>query len=227
MFSRNIRIALGISILLHMFLMSAVVIVPPKSLGRNKAFTEVEFLGPILEKTAFDIMLETAVPVKRTTYSLDGRAMVGDSLRAASPGKIVFTGMSSLKTSSSIDVIGVGFLTVGKTVPNFLLDMGSAGPSLKKDSVGERKVISVPEEPIIEAGRYGDKTEFRILMRVLVNAEGNVKAAESTTTTGYPEVDIIASNFVKGWTFQPKESIYGKDEWITREVVIKTKGEAR
>jgi outer membrane biosynthesis protein TonB len=62
---------------------------------------------------------------------------------------------------------------------------------------------------------------------MLVNTEGNVKTSEPVTTSGYPELDMIASNFVKGWAFEPQESIYGKDEWITREITINSRGQAR
>ena len=72
--SRNFRIALLISLGIHIFCMSIITITNPVVREKMKSYSRVNFLGPLLRKTAFDIMLENANPVVRTTY----RHMISD-----------------------------------------------------------------------------------------------------------------------------------------------------
>ena len=58
MFNRSMGIAFLVALSIHVLCMSAVTIINPKYDGRMKAYTRVDFLGSILRKTAFDIMLE-------------------------------------------------------------------------------------------------------------------------------------------------------------------------
>ncbi len=68
MFNRNLRIALLISLGAHIIAMSAVTIIAPIEHARLHPYTRVDFLGPILKKTAFDIMLENVNPLAQTMY---------------------------------------------------------------------------------------------------------------------------------------------------------------
>jgi len=61
-------------------------------------------------------------------------------------------------------------------------------------------------------------------VRILIDADGKVKKTEPVTTTGFPELDIIAFKFVKGWIFAPTESLTGQDEWYVKEVVLNVGG---
>ena len=64
MISRNLSIALLVSIGVHVLGMSAVTIINPDIPGRGQPYTRVDFLGPLLGKTAFDIMIENSDGLK-------------------------------------------------------------------------------------------------------------------------------------------------------------------
>lgn len=122
--SRNFRMALMISIGVHIFFMSAVVIINPAAREKIGSLTRVDFLGPLLKKTAFDIMLESANPVVRTSYShlpLDSRI---EPLEAAPPQRRVLAEeLSRYYLDESAEVSILHFLADAKTIPAFLLNV--------------------------------------------------------------------------------------------------------
>ena len=67
-----------------------------------------------------------------------------------------------------------------------------------------------------------DRCDFRCVYCMAENMTFLPKA-EVLTTTGYPQLDMIASKHVMGWIFEPKERLApGGDEWCDVEVVLKT-----
>jgi outer membrane biosynthesis protein TonB len=70
-------------------------------------------------------------------------------------------------------------------------------------------------------GLYGDREKYKIKIRLLISAGGNIKKMEPVTTTGFPEVDIIVSKFVKGWIFEPIADAAEEDEWREIKVILK------
>jgi hypothetical protein len=220
MIERNLRIALGISLGVHIFAMSAVMIVAPENIGRKKGYTRVDFLGPILEKTAFDIMLESANPVVKTSYSWGPIPFKSIYLKASFPGKITVAHGFPQHLEKSMDSTILDALTGYKAVPDFYLDLKEE--SLKQGDLrtGKRKIIYAPEPPFFVKGLYGDDETILVKVRALVSPEGNVKKTEPVTTTGYPQLDILAIKFVRSWIFEPKKT--GGDEWVVLQVILNT-----
>ncbi len=221
MISRNLRIALAISISIHIFFMSAFLIVPPKNLGRNKAYSKVEFLGPILEKTAFDIMLESSSGATKTSYNLGQKVFDAESLKVKFPGKRDVSRKMMPEVNKDMDVIAAKSIRGNKSIPEFLLEVVGKSALFKKEVLSERKIINNLPPLAVAKDEYGDKLQFSILMKVLVNSDGAVVRAEPVTTSGYPQLDFMAAKYVKGWIFEPKAVSGGEGEWITKEIVIK------
>jgi hypothetical protein len=221
MIDRNLRIAIGISLGVHIFAMSAVVIVTPGNMDRKKGYTRVDFLGPILEKTAFDIMLESANPTVETSYSLGNLPFGFRDLKVPSPGRMSFEQEFPRHLEDSRDNAILDALIGYKTVPDFYLDVKDTMPDSQSWSPDRRKVVYMPDTPFIMKSLYGGKDFIDIRVRALVDPDGNVKKTEPVTTTGYPKLDITAAEFVKSWIFEKKKA--GGEEWITIEVMLDTK----
>ncbi|MBN1354067.1 MAG: hypothetical protein JW994_05330, partial [Candidatus Omnitrophica bacterium] len=66
---RDFNMAIAFSTMWHLFWISAIGIVIPPSVQPNNVYQEVDFLGPILEKTAFDILSEKATVHTETLYA--------------------------------------------------------------------------------------------------------------------------------------------------------------
>ena len=225
--SRNFRIALIISLGIHVFCMSVIAITNPAAREKMRSYSRVDFLGPLLRKTAFDIMLENANPVVRTTY----RQVTSDSwsghLRAASPERhmSLTDKFSNYLANNEMDPTVVGFLYKDKSTPDFLLRATKRGLRPRNYGFNERHrgTIYQPEAPILIPELYGDEDVFHIRVRALVSGEGTVKRVEPVTTTGYPDIDFMASEFVSGWIFESLEGA-GGDEWEEIDVVFKIGG---
>jgi hypothetical protein len=214
MIDRSLRIALGISLGVHIFAMSAVIIVVPDKIGRNKSFTRVDFLGPILEKTAFDIMLENATPAVETSYSLSDAPFDPDGLEVSSPGRVLFEPEFPLRPENSMDNAVMQALIGYKIMPDFYLDVIEEVPR-------QRSVIYAPEPPLVMKDLYGGKDVIEVKVRALVSPEGSVRKAEPVTTTGYPKLDILAVKYVRSWMFEASGS--SEDKWIVLDVKLDTK----
>ena len=65
---RNLRIALLISFGVHILAVSGVEIIAPEDFRKRPKYTRIDFLGSILKKTAFDIMLGNVDPLVNGTY---------------------------------------------------------------------------------------------------------------------------------------------------------------
>ncbi|MDP8258984.1 MAG: hypothetical protein P9L90_06155 [Candidatus Aadella gelida] len=200
-------IAFLVALSIHVLCMSAVTIINPKYDGRMKAYTRVDFLGSILRKTAFDIMLEdTGRPLfgayNDVAENTENLYLEADVERVNPEG---------YKTGSyfdeTLDLLLVEFLAGEKSKPellrvsgNFILEqIGEKNTASNLD----RRVIYRPEKPVIDGTFYGDKDEFKVRVEFLIGPEGKVIRAEPVNTTGFPKIDNIAVNFVKGWLLEP------------------------
>ena len=226
MISRDLKMALLVSLGVHILGMSAVTIITLEGMKRTRPYTRVDFLGPILRKTAFDIMLENANPVVRTTYRYTVLPPRTEYLEAVAPKRESAVQEFPRNLEMRMDTPVLDFLTGPKTAPEAAMDLTAddlaTGRQVadKTEVAGERKVIYRPDAPFIMRGLHGDKETFRGRARVLIDKSGKVKKAELLTTTGYPELDIMFFKFVRGWIFEPKADMAGEDEWCEMEVVL-------
>ena len=223
--NRTLRIAILVSLGIHIISMSVISIVTPKDLRVRKKYTKVDFLGPIFRKTAFDIMLEGGTPTVGTSYSNSLLGFEEIQLEASVPRIESAVPSFSEQFERSLGGRIVDFLTGSKSVPQNVIGSNNIA---KRKSTGsslvltERKVIYRPEPLTVMRGLYGDKDHFKVKMRVLVDPEGNVKKTEPLTTTGYVQLDMDVANSVKAWIFTQKKDDKFHNEWQTVEVIVNT-----
>ena len=228
MITRSLVIAVLLSLGIHIVGMSVVKIVAPEWRGRKRPYTKVYFLGPILQKTAFDIMLENVTPVVTTTYSYSGAGVQGGDLKAVAPKRKVYVQEFPVYLEERMDDDVLDFFSSSKAIPVFALSLRSEAfmPAEWSEtrSAEERAVVYKPAPPRVDSELYGGKDIFRARFRLLVDSNGNVKGAEPVTTTGYPELDILSTKFVKGWIFESERDLSQGDKEYTVEVILETAG---
>ncbi|MFH1878124.1 MAG: energy transducer TonB [Candidatus Omnitrophota bacterium] len=230
MITRNLRIALLLSLSLHVFFMSAIGLVTPGSLKRDASFTRIDFLGPILSKTAFDIMLENITNPLETLYGNtsdpEKDSFLEIPMEKVEPEVPRFPENFEKKVESQI----IAGLTGFKAVPGIFLDTAQnnssknprfSAPGLKNDE-NSRKVIYRPEMPSFPGGMYGEKAVYKVRTRILVDKSGTVKSVELLTKTGYPNLDILVTEYIRRWIFEPAKNYTLNDDWLIREIIFET-----
>lgn len=226
--SRNLAIALIISLGVHVFGMTAVMITTPEDVGRVKPYTSVSFLGPILKKTAFDIMIESVDPLMSTMYRYSSLGLEEGYLEVVAPKRETKYQDLSKGAELDMDLLPRDFLMGKKRVPELGLESNldsslfdSWGSISENAAEVGRKVIYKPVAPTIIPGLYGGKETFRIKVKVIIDTDGKVKKAEPLTTTGFPRIDITAAKYARSWIFESREdAVLGEEEQVV-EVTLK------
>ena len=123
----------------------------------------------------------------------------------------------------------IDFFKDNKIVPDLVLGqepLGRFSPdeweTKKGGAKARRQVVYRPEPFFLVKGQYGNKNFFKIKVNVLIDAEGKVRGAEPLTTTGHPQIDIMALKYVRGWIFGPDKSADGSGEWQEVEIILST-----
>lgn len=190
---------------------------------REYVYTQVDFLGPILGKTAFDIMLERSDPYN---FSYQNKDIPDPRMfLEINNEKQDISGLGSVKAYEKyFESVFNSSLLADKAIPDIFLKRNF----LEQDEqyygkrISERKVIYKPDLPSVDKGVYGTNNSFIIKIKLMVSAAGNVKIAEPVNTSGFPEIDMMAIKYSRGWMFEPAREVYADDEWIEKDVVIKT-----
>ena len=89
---RIFRISFLFSSAWHLFWILAVSIVIAPNVQPGDIYQEVDFLGPILEKTAFDIMTEKVTPHAETHYARTAMFAEGVFLKPKGPERRILAG---------------------------------------------------------------------------------------------------------------------------------------
>jgi len=202
--------------------MSAVLIVNPSENVRIRPYSRIDFLGPILKKTTFNIMAENMVPDAGISHDQMLLDPPSDRLRVLPSQNDKFSNVAGgpypLKR---METVFKNALSGEKSVPDFFQTEESAISVRSGDEKNERQVLYSPPAPRLMKGLYGDRGSFRVRMRVLVSPDGTVKSCEPLMTSGIPEIDIMAAKYAKSRIYEPKQGASVSDEWCQTEVVLK------
>jgi hypothetical protein len=186
--------------------MSAVsVVVLP---GRYKAreLTSVSFLGPILEKTALEIMLANKPVAVTTTYQLPPRYRNFDKAEKPLLKDEVKKHISLFAEDSLSKAFGMIFRK-DKEVPNIVKEVKRDKAYIRNSSeisgpVAEREVIYKPKKPRLPSW-ITTKVSFILELEFSVSSQGDVKEVVPVVSSGNPEVDLLGIRYLKGWKFAP------------------------
>lgn len=226
MTSRGLGAALIIALGVHVAVMSAVDIVSYSGPGRTKPYTRIDFLGPILGKTSFDMMVAHHASVSRAATEALRSSGGEEYLAVTAEGRILPPHEPGRADEDALDASVSAALAGWEATPGEKSRPGSkADVSTNRQDgpdIAPRKVVHRPDAPFFIKGQYGEKDLFRVKVKVLVGADGSVIRTEPVTTTGYPQLDMSAAKSVKGWIYEPSKPPSRAEEWIEEEVVLKS-----
>jgi TonB family protein len=211
--------------------MSAVNIVVLPGKYKTRELTSVSFLGPLLEKTALEIMMANK-PVGVTTsyqHSLDythGFDKKDDLDKAEDEIKDEAEKFIRTRTEQNIGKVLSTWLHRDKEVPTIVTrtdrrDTGIRSSSGISGPVSEREVIYRPRKPKLPS-RIAASAPFNLELEFSVSAQGEVNRVVPAVSSGNPEVDLLAVRYLKSWKFAPlaqglHEEQKGKIKFIFNE----------
>lgn len=223
---RAFNLSLLFSSAWHLFWISAICVVVTPSVQPSNLYQEVNFLGPLLEKTAFDIMVDAVKPQTETLYARSTLFLSNVYLKPKGP---VRRTLKETLPDIQFDSTSFIFGEYGKEeVPTYFdenIRMMYAKP--EKSELGvlggglseKREVIFKPEAVTVPRGLYGETETYAVKLRFFVNDKGLVQDVELLASSGYPGIDLKAIGFLKKWRFSPAFREMGEKDKASRKVI--------
>jgi len=197
---------------------------------QSNAFQEVDFLGPILEKTAFDLMLEEAKPQAETLYAREALFLDEANLKPAGPERKVLKASMPIEALDRFDFALRDYMTDIKEIPLCFVDdtrsfygkakKDIAVPSRIEGPAASREIIFKPESLTMPPGLYSGENEHTVKLKFYVSDKGIVRDVEPVISSGYPEIDMAAMKSIRRWRFSPL-SIVEKENPMWGTVTLK------
>ncbi len=216
---RNFNISFLFSVAWHLFWLSVVYIVITPTVRLQNDFIDVNFLGPILEKTAFEIMVEDSTPRTEILYRISAIIEGETYLDIKGPERLlkkdIFLGDSKTETRFRKK----SYLT-GKVRPGYFMNGRSIFYHLEEKTLNRfmegparsRAVLFKPQFPYLSRFSYGDEKNLMSRLKFTLSKEGNVELVEPVLSSGYPRIDSECIKYIKQWKFSPKAGGQEK-EW--------------
>jgi len=223
--------AIVISAVLHLLYLSLFGLKPGKTFLTDRKYSEIIFLGSILEKSMFNLSVVEKPVRPETMYKspavirnekwldIDGpERQVGvsnlfDKLDSANSfsGKKYDSGKNPLSVVSGSRAI---YYNIEEKTANKFIE----GP------VKSRDLIFKPETPYLPRNRYANDENYVIKFKFNISESGNVVQIEPVLSSGNAEVDILYSSYLRKWKFAPVSYAVKKEkDWGV--VTLHVKGE--
>ncbi len=226
--NRAFNIALLISILWHLICISAVNIVSLPGKFRFGELTSISFLGPILEKTALDIMMANRPVAVRTNY--EGGAAIRPEIRTERNDTLLTRermkqDIAKRSEKNMGKAVGVYFQET-KEVPALArsLNRPKRPAAIKEGEISwpaaSREVFYKPDKPNVPES-VSSNMPFNMEFNFLVSAQGDVKEVVPVISSGNAEVDLLGIRYLKSWKFGSLRSeAVQKEEWGRAKIVL-------
>ena len=208
--------ALNLSILFstvwHLFWIFSVGIIVAQDAQPGNLYQEVTFLGPILEKTAFELMVEDVTPPAETLYAKRAFFLDNVYLKPEGPKRKVLKEFTSQVTRDRFIFSLKRFFKDTKEVPLYFPEDIKASyretgkkapPAFIEGPAGKREIIFKPAALSVPRGLYGGRKEYIVKLKFFVSEKGVAHDIEPVVSSGYPEIDLKAIRFLGKWRFSP------------------------
>ena len=210
---RNIfAITVLFSAIWHFFWIATVNIVVTPSIEIKDEFTNVTFLGPILEKTAFEMMVEEYQPKTETLYRISMLLKTEEHLDVEGPSRALKKDAFKYKTEKKALIARNGNVFKSEDKPHFfnseksifyhigdkIINRFMEGPAKN------RAILFKPNFPYFSKRSLVDEENFVTKFRFTLSNTGNVEVVEPVVSSGYPDIDMRCIQYLKQWKFAPR-----------------------
>ncbi|MGB2705546.1 MAG: TonB family protein [Candidatus Omnitrophota bacterium] len=229
---RIFNLSILFSTVWHLFWISLIGIIVTPSVQPSNVHQEIDFLGPILEKTAFDLMVENVKPQAETLYASSalfpdkvylkpkgpGRKVRKGFMPEALPDRFIFSLREYVKDTREIPLYLAQGLEIARRSAGDKKSPAVEGPA------AERGIIFKPNFPAVPRGLYGDNEEYAVKLKFFVSDNGLVYDVEPVLSSGFPEIDMEATKFLKRWRFSPSGAAKeAKSRWGVVTITVEAR----
>ncbi len=224
---RVFNVAFLASFLFHVFCIFFIVLVIKPNGFKFNNFTSISFLGPILEQnisvgynlkpTLFvtpykeDFTFNQDMLWKNYDY-LDARALADNTIDQVEFKEPQIQKQIPDFTNSFLKSDEAMVLSRPLKNPESLKNLKIEGP------LASRGIAYSPVNPALPKWAKESDMNFSIDLKISVSGNGAVQSVNRLTTTGYPEIDLIAIKYASSLIFQP---LYESAIGVTQEGKIK------
>lgn len=204
---RIFNISFLISLFWHIFWIGIVTIITvPTGLSLAK-YTKVYFLGPILEKTAFEMMLDESDLRVDTLYRRPIMPEYTLDVEIEGPEEGIFKPISESRGHFIFGFSPSDIVREDKAAPPYFFREGSSSfemVSVSESPIKKRTVMFKPDKiPQVPRRIAKDKENFKIQLKFTVSPQGDVEKVKPVVSSGYPQVDMLGMDYLKKWRFSP------------------------
>lgn len=230
---RAFNLSILFSSIWHLAWISLIGIIVTPGAKPGNFYQEVDFLGPILEKTAFDLIAEEATPQAETLYAKSALFANNIYLKPKGPERKVLKGFTPQLSGDRLTFSLREFIKDTKETPLYFAEdvrMAYGESTDKSESpliegpAGEREIIYKSPSPIVSRSLYGAGEEYVVKLKFFISGNGTLYDIEPIVSSGYPEIDLKAIGSLKTWRFAPLNlAKNGKFIWGVVTVKIEAK----
>ena len=214
--NKAFNIALLLSLTWHLMCMITVNIIVSPGKYRARELTSVSFLGPILEKTALDIILANKPIAITTRYqrNLKDRYILPREEKPFSENSV-----KDHITARVEDKMNMAFAKApeeNKEVPEIITkaterDTYSKNSEEISGAVSIREVIYKPVRPKLPAWII-TRSPFKMELEFMVSPQGEIKKIIPVVSSGDAEIDLLGIRYLKNWRFVPLVQASSKEQ---------------
>lgn len=212
--------ALLFSAFWHVMWLSLIGIVAGPDIKAQEKFTEVSFLGPILEKTAFEMMVEESHPKSETLYRTSMIVKSEAHLDVKGPDRSVKKNAISELAKGETYLKDEKYASNKNPAPYFIkgksifYHIGEKGLNKFIEGPAKRRtIISKPPLPHFPKVSFVAEENFVLKFKFILSNDGNIEFLEPVVSSGYPKIDMQCAKYIKLWKFEPMGEDNEEKEW--------------
>lgn len=199
------------SMVMHFVWITGVKITISPDISAKPKFADVTFLGSILEKTSFEVMLPGLPFNSETLYKTRSIKESEACLSLEGPGRADDTAGFPEKMDLMARNFTKDFFKNTKQTPNFFEGAKNIFYSIENTEAHKsiegpikyRGIIYKPKMPKFFETVFAEEKSFIVRLKFAVSKEGSVSSVEPVFTSGNPSVDLACMNYMRQWKFEP------------------------
>lgn len=191
--NHQLRVALLISLLCHLFWMSFVsIIFLPQGLQAQN-YSSVYFFGSIL--TGPVAILDARAPLDRRPYPENQSFLLEMEAQRESSDRLPKSSLPIEKETFNLDDF-IDLDAPGKIAP-FISGFSPAEIS------SQREIIFQPPYPQYPEWSQQEFRDSSVVFKVYISADGLVEQLINVQGSGNPEIDVVLARYIRKWRFAP------------------------